>query len=351
MKKARWLWLLLPLIAGVLWMRSLASWRPKVIFAGAGEVSELVFSDDGQTLLVAQKPPKTQSASATLTALDVRDLSSLWQREAPNDFGHPQFFANDSRVLVDTGQVMILNARDGQSVREFDFCCGAAVSPSGKWIANGDFDADGRVFLNSPDADISNGSQGISGVHVLGRREDSARAFAFAPDGQTFVVGRGDKTGAYLDFYDVRTWKRARSLPEPEVARERAAQPRLAPALDLPFFRSIRWSRDGQLILYKAVAGGASNLSVTRLRRAADGKSLGLLLGKELTPQPRNDGNVLRIFSNSDVALVKPPQFNTRFEPSLQLPGEVFTTAILSPDGNLLLVGTQSGRVIRKRLK
>ena len=351
MRKARWFLLLLPLFAGVLWMRSLASWRPRVVFAGAGEVSELVFSDDGQTLLVAQKPPKAQGARATLTALNAGNLQPLWQRDALNDFGQPQFFSNDTRVLVDYDQVMILNARDGKSVREFDIPYRAAISPDGKWIANGDFDADGRVFLNSPGADIANGPQGISSVHVLGRREDSARAFAFAPDSQTFVVGRGDAKSAYLDFYETKTWKRVRSLPEPEVARERATQPRLAPALDLPYFSSIRWSRDGRLILYKAVSGGASNLSVSRLRRAGDGKSLGLLLGKELTPQPQNDGSVLRVFSNSDVALVKPPQFNTRFEPSLQLPGEVFTAAILSPDGDFLLVGTQSGRVIRKRLK
>lgn len=56
-KKARWLLLLLPLIAGVLWMRALASWRPKVVFNAPGAISKLVFSEDG-----------SQSAISTPTA-------------------------------------------------------------------------------------------------------------------------------------------------------------------------------------------------------------------------------------------------------------------------------------------
>ena len=348
MKKARWLWLLLPLLAGALWMRSLASWRPKVVFAGPGAIAKLVFSGDGETLLVSQdSPPKLQPARATLTALDANNFDALWQRADSADFGNPHFFAGDSKVLVDGGQIMILNARDGKSLREFDLCCRAAISSDGKWLAVGDFDADGRVYINSPAREIPNGPQGVQGIHALGRREETARAFEFSPDGKTLVVGRGDAKGAYLDFYETQTWKRTRSVPEPKVARAMKA----VPGTDLPFFRSLEWSRDGKLILYKCVVNRAGGASLWRLRRVGDAKSLGFAFSLTMSPAPQNDGSALRFFSNSDLALVKPPGFNSRFEPSLSSPGEVLTAAALSPDGAFLVIGTQSGRVIRMRLK
>ncbi len=345
MKKARWLLLLLPLVAGVFWMRALASWRPKVVFVATGAISKLELSDDGKTLLVAQQsPPKLQPTRATLLALDARNFNLIWQRNNSTDFSNPRFFAGDSKILVDGGETMILNARDGQSIREFGVPYEAEISPDEKWIAVGDFDADGRVYINSPKSKIPNGSKGIKGIHILGKREDTGRAFAFSPDGKTFVVGRADKSGAYLDFYDTQTWKRTRTLQDKEFTSSIQR--------DLPFYRQVSWSQDGRFLLSNwAELRNSGNLDGMRLWRVNDSKKLAYGSFGFDTSAPFNDASVLAFIGSGELLRLTPETFSSGFEELLSFKDELITDAVISPDGTELLVGTKSGRIIRKRLK
>ncbi|RYX80660.1 hypothetical protein EON83_27690 [bacterium] len=349
MKRWRLLLLLLPLVVGALYLRSLASWRPQKVFVGAGPISQLLFSNDGKTLLVGHSPivtvlSSTQASTPTLvTLLDVNNsFKPLWQRDKGLPSGLiPQFFAADSKILLHGSDIQTLDAKTGRTLKTSGSLYGRAVmSPDGSWLAVNRSDTDdGRVYLNPQP--LEQGHDEVRAEKIIGNKGDLSTEFTFSPDGKTFVVGTGSWQGAHLDFYDVKTWKRTKSWND-TPRNPKDEKPR-------SYYEILQWSRDGKFILsyWSCTEGGA----MLTLWRVSDGKKLATSPTIDLSPELQDGGSVLSYSDKERVFLRKVPNLTSGGEELLHIANELITTVTLSPDGSYLVIGTTSGRVFWKRVK
>ncbi|RZJ78705.1 MAG: hypothetical protein EOO20_27595 [Chryseobacterium sp.] len=98
-----------------------------------------MFSADDKTLLVGHSPAYSlvsQWADTTVTALNSDSgFKFLWQQSNLHFAERPQFFANDSKILVDGGSVKVLNSDSGRIHLDYEHPGRLVASPNGKWVA------------------------------------------------------------------------------------------------------------------------------------------------------------------------------------------------------------------------
>ncbi|RYZ88125.1 MAG: WD40 repeat domain-containing protein [Proteobacteria bacterium] len=357
-KKALLLLLAVPLIVGALYLCPRASWYPKKVFYGRGEIRHLVFSDDGKTLLVSQVNTRAAFGAMELTALNFApEFTTKWNFNDGAEVGKPQFFLHDSRILVDRGTLRTLDGATGEALQNGGTLRKAAISPDGKWLAySGAYPSDmgclmpatishKDIFLESP-----TGPTGAV-LKTIPPGQSIPIGFSFSPNSRNLVVARIQREGIGLDFYDVKTWKRDRRLLD-----FRGQGP-----------GSMQWSRNGRFLLstcyFHDSQGAQANVNLWSVSDAKRLSSLIVPCVKETGPfyisdriivpyfEVQDDGRVLRFGIDEQVLLSKTTNLEAGFESLLSLPSERITAATLSPDDSYLVAGTKSGRVVSKRMK
>ncbi|RYX84652.1 hypothetical protein EON83_08405 [bacterium] len=338
MKKSRLLLLVLPLIVGVFYMRSLASWRPKKVFARTtNSIRHLQFSDNGQLLLVSPR----------LTALDLAGgFVPKWSYMGDPYIVKTQFFSDDSHILVaeEHGKtrappINIIDASTGHILHSYGMQEAAAISADGKWLAS--YKRDG-IYLERADAEVK-GHKTPDKIKIRAAPGESIpTVFAISPDSRTLVVQVTEFYQSRLGFYDISSGKRTRTWSD---SNSRV------------FGQSIQWSRNGRYLLAVwFVHNGPTTRQLSwSLWRASDGQKLASTtfpFDEQVRHfEVEDDGRVLSYEENSQVLLSHPTTNASISKPILNIPSETITSATLSPDGSYLVAGTQSGRIYSQRIK
>ncbi len=353
-KNARLLLLILPLVGGAFYLRSLASWRPKRVFVGKEPVSQLMFSNDGRTLLVVHTgSPKFPGV---LTALGAGNgFALLWRHtNKSGSIRCPQFLVNDSQVLSpsESTATHILDSQTGKILRDCGLLKPAVASPDGRWFAYPDILTVGAEYGSAEAAAPTANYRNFATAKRIG---SLPLTLAFSPDGKTLAGGVGDQNGAHIELYDVKSGRRERIWND------------LPRQLYAPRYATIKWSRNGRFLLssgeIRHTHGLATREIFVSLWRTSDGKKLAsTTLQATSTPfsmvptildgfEVQNEGRVLSFYQGGPVFLSDARARTLKSRRLLDLPGQTITAATMSPDGAYLVAGTQSGYVYYQRLK
>ena len=360
MKRGRLLLLVFPLIAGAFYLRSLASWRPRKVFTGQGQVSILSFSGDGGKVLVGHSPSNGFIGSYRPTGIKLLDVNNdftlLWQsRDKFVTMGRSQFIAQNSQISLGTRRV---DARTGSFLKKYIEGGVRSFSPDGQWLADSWFAGNAmQVYIYTSDK-TPNYERALDAAKILGSRNQLVQDVAFSPNGKQLVVCVGQRKGTRLDFYDVNSWRLMKSVSTPTVIRP------LIQNRSGGLFRYVQWSRNGRFMLswgwlpyYPPTGGEAFDLT---LWRVSDTKKLASTQVQDVSGRPQvgplrfevqNDGSVLSVIDDKNAYLSSPANLNLKSRRLLLLPHETITVATMSPDGSYLLAGTQSGRIYWQRVK
>lgn len=337
--------LLFPILAVALYMRSLASWRPRKVFEMPGRVSQLVFSKDGKTLLVGHAPGTSlpgRPMTTTLTALDVvHDFRLRWQRNKGLIFSNePQFFDHDSRILLDGSASLTLDARTGKTHLQYGYPVHLAISPNGKWLASPE-DGNAHLFIH-PANRIFQDESSLAPTKIVGTSDQVMSEFAFSPDSQTLAVGVSDDKGTHLDLYNTTSWQLARTWSDSVFNTKGQAI----------YYQVVQWSPNGRF-LFSAWEKPAGTMHL-QVWRTSDGRKLAhstlLCTFVGLPPQLQNDGRVLE-HVHGIAKLSQSATTITNRKEVFSFPSDVVSAVAISPDGTYLVAGNFRGQVYRRRLK
>lgn len=332
------------LLAGAFYLRSRDSWRLKTIFQSSGEVSHLVFSSDGQSLLVVNSvstlPPGMVPDRVTAFSSNPRyGPKRLWQRNLNLWFEKDlQFFDHNARILAGGDSIRVLDARTGLNRASYGMLNKAVISSDDRWMAYSTLGNDRRVHLRP----VVSLSRLPIPTRVLGKQGEFAHDFAFSPDDKRLLVSVQKNNSSRLDVYDTKTW---RSTCTWNILGN------ILPDGSPSVIQQVRWSYDGQHVLCYYLRLD-NNLGL-KLFRVRDGKTLSTFLipPTMLEPFIQSDGRILSVDTKGHVFLRALKPLSATDKPLLFLPNEAVSTAALSPNGSVLVVGTYKGRVLWQRLK
>ncbi|RYG57080.1 hypothetical protein EON80_28670 [bacterium] len=235
------------------------------------------------------------------------------------------------------------------------------MSLDGKWFASYDpskeratFGFDQAKVNQDMQIGIQATNESAGAMNLNGRKsiksgmatpfDPGSSAFAFSPDGQTFVVQRSDQKSSQLEFYETTTWKLTQSWPNLNGWGR---------------VSGVHWSRNGHFLLSTwsvDVPGEAVAHMRLTLWRVRDKKRLASTLALNNQQgfarfEVQDDGSILNLWSNHSVCLSTPTSLSLKARRVLVLPKETITAAPISPGGAYLVAGTQSGRIYCQRLK
>lgn len=350
MKRARLLLLIFPLVVGALYLRSVASWRPKKVFISKSPITEMVLSDDGRTLLIVQD----QAHSTTVTALDTtQELATKWRRQG--DINTPQFFAADTRIVAGlTGQ--ILDAETGKTLDDLHGTGDRLLSPDGRWLIEAvslkqnSLQYVGNKLHLPPSVPV-----GQQATKLVGYKNDIPLDQVFTQDSKSIVVAVGTVDSSRLDLYDVQTGKRTNTYDDMKWT----PNPSYATFTD---GATLCWSPDGHYLaaFWCRQRSPLPNINTVSIWRMNDHHKLASLKLPDSGESCSVARQALESSTSNRVLLFQLPTLSLggsithagfASKQWFDFSQETITDTTLSPDGSSLFVATQSGRVYQQRLK
>ncbi len=284
-----------------------------------GQVSQVLFSPDGNTAFAAVGAPKT-AAKGQLYRWNLNDSKGPQLLLETTGSINAMFFSPDKRYLVYATQGNELVMYDLQADKAGPNLLNvgrgvtaAAISPDGSLLSWG-------LFEDYEYYQYTNGTASGKFGYRLGTTND----MAFSPDGETLFMAREDGS---IFAVDTSGWQLIKSIPVADAGKEH-----------LTWMES---SPDGNLVAVSGtdlgtlwVLDAASLDPVVTLQGGA-----GLNKGAFTT-----DGQMLLIGNNNNsVTVISLAEKN--FKGALKLADSPVLTVAISPDGALMLMGDRNGMV------